>query len=117
FTLLAGVIGCSSASSKKPKPTPTPEPTFPPPPPPAAPTIPHGVYDLEAQGATINSTALANPSVDGISIRQNWDALEPSDGVFDYTYFDAQIALAAAAGKKILLRVSTGGDDATITQT
>jgi len=83
-------------SSATPTPTPTP------------PTVPHGVFSLVPPGAPIKGATLANPSVDGISIRQAWADLEPSEGVFNWAYLDTEIGLARAAGKKVLLRIEDG---------
>src|SRR5260370_20626808 len=80
--------------------TPTPTPT--------APTVPHGVFNLVPPGTTIKSATLANPSVDGISIRQAWADLEPSEGVYNWAYLDTEIGLTRSAGKKVLLRIEDG---------
>src|SRR5260370_18038681 len=80
--------------------TPTPAPT--------PPTVPHGVFSLVPPGAPIKSATLANPSVDGISIRQAWADLEPSEGVYNWAYLDTEIGLARSAGKKVLLRIEDG---------
>ncbi|MGI8890911.1 MAG: beta-galactosidase [Chthoniobacterales bacterium] len=48
-----------------------------------------------------------NPAVDGISLRQDWADLEPSEGVFSWTFLDSEVARAAAAGKQVLLRINT----------
>ena len=50
---------------------------------------------------------LNNPNVDGLSIRQDWGDLEPSEGVYNWTFLDSEVARAAAAGKLVLLRVNT----------
>jgi hypothetical protein len=64
-------------------------------------------------GAGITATTssiLSNPDVDGISLRQSWDAVNPSEGVYDWSYFDAEITKAQNAGKKVLIRILDGGD-------
>src|SRR5260370_29582949 len=80
--------------------TPTPTPT--------RPTVPHGVFSRVPPGGPIKSATLANPSVDGISIRQAWADLEPSEGVYNWAYLDTEIGLARSAGKKGLLRIEDG---------
>ena len=50
---------------------------------------------------------LQNPAVDGISIRQDWADLEPSESAFDWSFLDSEVARASAAGKQVLLRVNT----------
>ncbi len=70
---------------------------------------PRGVYSIPNKGKKISDTVLANPNVDGIALRQNWSDIEKTDGVYDWSYFDAEIARAAGVGKKVLLRVMTMG--------
>ncbi|MEO7723503.1 MAG: beta-galactosidase [Chthoniobacterales bacterium] len=50
---------------------------------------------------------MANPSVDGIGIRQNWRDLEPTEGAYKWSFLDSEVARAAAAGKMVLLRINT----------
>lgn len=69
--------------------------------------VPRGVFSLSPAGIAARDSVLANPSVDGISIRQNWKDLEPSEGVYKWTFLDSEVARAAAAGKMVLLRVNT----------
>src|SRR4029077_5038568 len=73
------------------------------------PTIPKGVFALIKAGAPTGSSALSNPDVDGISLREGWDAVNPSEDVYDWSYFDAEITKAQNAGKKVLIRVLDGG--------
>jgi hypothetical protein len=53
----------------------------------------------------------SDPDVDGISVRQNWGDLELTEGIFVWSYLDNVTAMAAAAGKEVLLRIVTGGGD------
>jgi hypothetical protein len=69
--------------------------------------MPQGVFSLSIPGAQPMRAVLANPDVDGISLRQGWSDLEPTEGVFDWTYLDATVAACAAANKQVLLRIST----------
>jgi hypothetical protein len=88
---------------------PTPAPT-PLPPPPPAPPLPRGVFSLVKAGRAIDPSTLTNANVDGISLRQTWADLEPSEGIYSWSYFDTQIARARAAGKQVSIRVGTGAD-------
>ncbi|MEO6872087.1 MAG: beta-galactosidase [Chthoniobacterales bacterium] len=76
---------------------------------PAPADVPRGVFCLLPAGAKCSQTALSNPSVDGISIRQAWSDLEPTEGHYDWTYLDSEVARAAGAGKPVLLRILTQG--------
>jgi hypothetical protein len=72
---------------------------------------PRGVFSLGGAGRRTDPAALSNPAVAGISLRLHWADLEPSEGVYNWHYFDNEIARAQAAGKKVLLRVGTGADN------
>jgi hypothetical protein len=37
--------------------------------------------------------------VDGISLREGWDAVNPAEDVYDWSYFDAEITKAQTLGK------------------
>jgi hypothetical protein len=76
---------------------------------PAPPTVPRGVFALIKSGAPTGSSALSNPDVDGISLREGWNAVNPSEDTYDWSYFDTEIAKAKNAGKKVLIRVLDGG--------
>jgi len=79
--------------------------------------VPHGVFSLSGSDNAANQPVLDNPDVDGISIRAGWAGLEPAEGVFDWTFLDSEVARAAAAGKKVLLRIGTqAGKPAWVTQ-
>ena len=69
--------------------------------------VPQGVFSFTDSGVQPWDVVLANPDVDGISLRQDWSALQPTAGTFDWTYLDAAVAASAAAGKQVLLRINT----------
>jgi Beta-galactosidase len=75
--------------------------------------VPQGVFCLlgAGQGTGHDSFVYSDPDVDGIGMRQHWGDLEPTEGVYDWSYLDNVTARAAAAGKAVLLRVGTGGGD------
>lgn len=61
-----------------------------------------GAADLPA-AATVRQ-----PGVDGISIFLSWRDIEPKDGQYDWTAFDAVVREATSAGRKIAFGVRTG---------
>ena len=69
--------------------------------------IPQGVFSLSNSNAPCNGAVLTNLSVDGVSIRQDWKDLEPTEGEFDFSFLDSEVVRVAAAGKRILLRIGT----------
>lgn len=74
----------------------------------AQPTSINGVYDLPAIGEQIPNTVLTNHNVDGIAIRIGWSAVEPSDGVFNWSGVNALIAQVAPYDKKVSIDVMAG---------
>jgi hypothetical protein len=56
---------------------------------------------------TARESVLNNPNVDGISIRQDWKDLEPTEASYNWSFLDSEVARAAAAGKSVLLRINT----------
>ena len=69
--------------------------------------VPRGVFTLSTSDKAAKQDVLDNPNVDGLSIRAGWVGLEPTEGVFDWTFLDSEVARAAAAGKAVLLRIMT----------
>jgi hypothetical protein len=69
--------------------------------------IPQGVFSIANLGLPPQDEVLDDPNVDGVTIRQDWAALEPIEGQFDFSYLDTTIASVGAAGKKALIRIMT----------
>jgi Beta-galactosidase/FG-GAP-like repeat len=75
--------------------------------------VPRGVFCLlpSGQGNGRDPLVYSDPDVDGVSVRQDWSDLEPSEGLYDWRFLDNVTARAGAAGKAVLLRIGTGGGD------
>jgi hypothetical protein len=73
------------------------------------PAEPRGLYILNDDKKLVPfpDPVLKDPLLSGVSLRARWDSVEPEDGKFDWSYFDAEVARAKAAGKTVLLRVIT----------
>lgn len=69
--------------------------------------IPQGVFSLSTSGKIANQTVLDDPNIVGVSIRYGWVDLEPTEGAFNWSFLDAEVARVAAAGKKVCLRIAT----------
>ena len=69
--------------------------------------FPRGVFSLSNTDRIANDIVLNNPDVTGVCIRHSWANLEPTEGVFDWTFLDSEVARAAAAGKQVMLRIRT----------
>lgn len=106
----ATTVTATPAATPRPTPTPRPLPT---PRPRPLPQVSRGVFCLQPTGEGTGQDPLiySDPDVDGVSVRQRWGDLEPAEGVFDWSYLDEVTAMAAAAGKAVLLRIGTGGGD------
>ena len=95
-------------------PPPTPPPPTPPPPasPPTRKAIEtiNGVYvlGLEDRPAASLNPLLADPAIDGLSLRAGWIDVEPREGSYDWSLFDSGLAAAVEYGKKVMLRVLPG---------
>jgi hypothetical protein len=71
--------------------------------------IPRGVYNLPAPGKPVAAGILTNPLVAGVVVRWTWPVVEGSEGTYNWSYFDEQIARVGGASKKALLRITAGG--------
>ena len=76
--------------------------------------VPKGVFSLSAAGNPCRESILANPNVDGISIRQDWKELEPTEGIYDWTFLDSEVGRVAAAGKLDIHRSRCGSDTSAV---
>jgi len=74
----------------------------------SAATTPAGVFAFITANASMPSGIYTNPSVTGVTLATTWAELEPTQGNIDFSYFDAQIALAAQNGRQVALRVEAG---------
>ena len=63
-----------------------------------------GVYYLGSANIPISIASYSNPNTSGVVIRFNWNDVETSPGVFDWTYVDGEIAKATTYGKKVSLQ-------------
>jgi len=50
--------------------------------------FPRGVISLSNSDRIANEIVLNNPDVTGVCIRHSWASLEPTEGVFDWTFLD-----------------------------
>src|SRR6266481_684752 len=68
----------------------------------------HGVFALGDPNRPIPPPIFNNPQVDGIALRYFWNALEPSEGQFNWAPIDTEIAQANEHGKLVSLGVTPG---------
>jgi hypothetical protein len=56
----------------------------------------------------VDAGVKANSSVPGIYLRYHWKDIETGDGTYDWSTVDNEVAVGAAAGKKVSISVDTG---------
>jgi hypothetical protein len=78
---------------------------------PPGPPLLRGVVNLGPGGQRVPAEVLGHPYVKGVALRDSWQSVERSDGVYDWSYFEDEIPRVQAAGKFVLLRVTMGGDN------
>lgn len=71
---------------------------------------PRGYFALTTRtlSATQKAELVSNPAIAGMTSYVTWNDIEPTKGQFDWSRIDSDIAIAAAAGKKITIGVFTG---------
>jgi hypothetical protein len=69
-----------------------------------------GLYVLNSVASTqaLPTAAFGSSYIDGATLVFYWSAIEPQDGVYDWSAVDSQIAAVAALGKKVNLGVLPG---------
>ena len=68
-----------------------------------------GIYDFAGGNSSADAT---DPDLAGIDLIYYWSQIEPQKGVFDWSVIDKDMAPWVAAGKKVILRISTSGQAA-----
>lgn len=69
--------------------------------------IPRGVFSLKGAGGAALPPAYTNADVAGLSIRQDWADLQPTEGNFDFHYLDQEVSKATNNNKVAFLRINT----------
>jgi fibronectin type 3 domain-containing protein len=76
----------------------------------AVPPIPRGIFSMPAAEANgFPDQILNDPRIVGLDLGGSWADLEPTEGVYDWSSVDSELAKAEAHGKKVLLRNVSGG--------
>lgn len=68
---------------------------------------PPGIYEFAATDRTADAD---DPLLAGTTVTVDWSNVEPQAGQLDWSVIDTAIAPWAAAGKRVILRVSPGSD-------
>ena len=65
-----------------------------------------GIFDFAGNNSSADAT---NPDLAGVVLVYYWSQIEPEKGVFDWSVITDDMAPWIAAGKKVILRISTSG--------
>ena len=68
------------------------------------PPIPKGIFAMSGSDEILN-----DPRIVGLDVGGRWGDIEATEGVYDWSAMDGQLADAEAHGKKVLLRIVSGG--------
>jgi len=66
--------------------------------------IPKGVFCMPVRGV-FQDQILNDPRIVGLDIGDQWGDIEATEGVYDWSSIDTQLAQAEAHGKKVLLGI------------
>jgi hypothetical protein len=73
---------------------------------PATNTAFRGVFEFAGNNSAADAT---NPDLAGVVLVYYWSQIEPTKGTFDWSVVQSNMAPWVAAGKKVILRISTSG--------
>jgi len=76
----------------------------------AAPPIPKGIFSTPAVETNGFPDQILNDTrIVGLDFGGSWGDFEPTEGVYDWSSVDSELAQAESHGKKVLLRIVSGG--------
>lgn len=75
-------------------------------------TLPRGIISTGGKRLPIDQAIIDNPNVSGFMVLDGWDDIEKSEGVYDWSHIDTEVARARAGGKVVRLAIHAGGDSA-----
>jgi hypothetical protein len=65
-----------------------------------------GIYEFAGNNSAADAN---NPDLAGVVLVSYWSQIEPAKGTFDWNVIETDMAPWVAAGKKVILRISTSG--------
>ena len=65
-----------------------------------------GIYEFAGNNSSADAT---DPDLAGVDLVYYWSEIEPEKGVFDWSQIESDMAPWVAAGKKVIIRISTSG--------
>ena len=73
------------------------------------PPIPKGIISMAPAGSNYPDQILNDSRIMGLDVVDQWPDVEPTEGVYDWSSLDSEVAQAVAHGKKIIFAVASGG--------
>ena len=74
------------------------------------PPIPKGIFSTPAtEPGGFPDSILNDPRIVGLDIGGKWGDIEATEGVYDWSSIDSELAKAEAHGKKVVLAIVSGG--------
>ena len=74
------------------------------------PPIPKGIFSMAPAGPNgFPDQILNDPRIVGLDLGGKWPDIETTEGVYDWSSIDSELARAEAHGKKVKLEISSGG--------
>ena len=74
------------------------------------PPIPKGIFSMHpAETNGFPDQILNDPRIVGLDLGDQWPDIEGTEGVYDWSSVDSELVKAEAHGKKVLLRIVSGG--------
>ena len=72
--------------------------------------IPKGIFCMPLAGPNgFPDLILNDPRIVGLDLGDQWPDIEATEGVYDWSSLDSELAKAEAHGKKVLLGIVSGG--------
>lgn len=76
----------------------------------AVPPIPKGIFSMPAvEKNGFPDLILNDARIVGLDLGDNWTNIEKTEGVYNWSFIDSELAKAESHGKKVVLRLLAGG--------
>ena len=73
------------------------------------PPIPKGIVSMPPPGTNFPTQILNDSRIMGLDVADQWPDVEPTEGVYDWSSLDSEVAQAVAHGKQIIFAITSGG--------
>ena len=73
------------------------------------PPIPKGIVSMSPAGSNFPDQILNDPRIMGLDVTDKWGDIERTEGVYDWSSLDSELAQAETHGKKAIFGIVSGG--------